>query len=432
MTTVGLGDLYLYAPAPRIDLKEIVTARVEEDPRMERHLDRACRTTGQRAIRFPEPWEDAATLAASAAAGLLRGTAAAETIRHLVVGTESGLDHSKPLSSWVQGMLRDGGHALSERLSSFQVQHACAATTLSLLSVASLLGHGGPAERGLVVASDIARYDAGSTAEITQGAGAAALLVERDPGLIELDLGSVGFCSRDTDDFFRPLGSTTARVKGQYSMQNYLDSLEVAFLDHCSRLGSTPGDVLRGTDMFVLHAPFRNMPMMAMLRLLDRHLGLGEVQAEAFLEERGFHQAIDPIADIGNTYSAAMYFGLGFLLEDRRAALGTRLAGRSILMASYGSGSTMAVVSGRLSGRAADTIARWRLDQAPGRGRQAEWAEYVGWISGAASPRADVGGRMIPQGAFYLAGVRRDGYREYGFAAEPVSAAAAAARAAAG
>ena len=431
MTRVGVGDLYLYAPAPRIDLKEIITARVEEDPRLERHLARACRTTGQRAIRFPEPWEDAATLASTAAAGLLARSGAAATIRHLAVGTESGLDHSKPLSAYVQGMLSAAGCGLGEQLSSFQVQHACAAATMSLLSVASLVGYGGEQDRGLVIASDVARYETSSTAEITQGAGAAALVVERDPGLIELDLASLGFCSRNVDDFFRPLGAATARVKGQYSMQNYLESFEVAFLDHCRRVGASPAQVLRATDMFVLHAPFRNMPMIAMLRLLERHLGLGEVQAEAFLEERGFHQAIDPIADIGNTYSASMYFGLGFLLADRHAALGSRLAGRSILMASYGSGSTMAVASGRLSDRAAATIERWDLGRAPGRGRPAGWAEYKRWVSRDQAP-AVAAVERVPEGAFHLAGIRADGYREYGFAARQAAAVPATLAAAAG
>jgi hydroxymethylglutaryl-CoA synthase len=421
MTKVGLGDLQLYAPAPRIDLKQVVATRVEHNTRLERHLERACRTTGQRAIRFPEPWEDSATLAASAAAALLADQRVARSIRYLAVGTETGLDHSKPVSAYVQGMLRAAGIVLPEEISSFQVQHACAGATLSLVSVSSLLGLALPDERGVVIASDIARYQTESTAEITQGAGAAALLVERDPRLIELDLASLGLCSRDVDDFFRPIGASTARVKGQYSIQNYLESLEVAFLDHCRRRGEAPDQVLRETDMFVLHAPFRNMPMMAMLRLLERHLGLGEVQGEAFLDERGFHAAIDPIADIGNTYSAAMYFALGYLLADRHAALGGKIAGRSVLMASYGSGSTMAVFSGRLSERAPETIGRWHLERFPGAGRPAPIEEYEAWVSGFRGAE-EAQPRFVPQGAFYLAGVRRDGYRSYGYAATRVAA----------
>ncbi len=116
-----------------------------------------------------------------------------------------------------------------------------------------------------------------------------------------------------------------------------------------------------------------------------------------------------------------MFFALGFLLADRHAALGRKLVGRSILMASYGSGSTMAVFSGRVSERAPETIGRWRLGEAPGAGRPALMEEYEAWVSGGRA--ADDGRpRFVPQGAFYLAGVRRDGYRTYGYAASRVTA----------
>jgi hypothetical protein len=39
------------------------------------------------------------------------------------------------------------------------------------------------------------------------------------------------------------------------------------------------------------------------------------------------------------------------------------------------------------------------------------------------------GAVAVPQGAFYLAGVRPDGYREYGYAAAPLTTAPLAARA---
>ena len=50
------------------------------------------------------------------------------------------------------------------------------------------LSHGRD-ERGLVICTDVARYDAGTSAEITQGAGAVAMIAERGCGLVELELG---------------------------------------------------------------------------------------------------------------------------------------------------------------------------------------------------------------------------------------------------
>jgi hydroxymethylglutaryl-CoA synthase len=260
---IGISDINIYIPEAKLDLDVLIKKRSESNPKLARHLERALRVTGQKAIRFPNVWEDSATMAAQAAYGLLKGKdpVALSNLRHLVVGTETGLDHSKPLSAFVQGMLQRACVEVPESLSSFQVQHACAGATLSLLSVGGLLGMSNrSAESGLVIATDIAHYETETTAEVTQGAGAVALLIETAPRLLELDLSTIGLCSRDVDDFFRPLGSSTARVKGRYSMEQYWANLNEAFLDHAQRIGELPSEVLESTDFFVLHTPFKRFP----------------------------------------------------------------------------------------------------------------------------------------------------------------------------
>jgi hydroxymethylglutaryl-CoA synthase len=306
-------------------------------------------------------------------------------------------------------MLSEFGVPLRSTLSSFQTQHACAGGTAALQSVASLLAAGGrPGEKGLVVCTDIARYEARTTAEVTQGSGAAALVVETDPSLISLDLTSIGYCSRNVDDFFRPIGAETARVKGTYSMQNYKESLNEALLDHCDRRGVHPAEVLRETDILVLHTPFRNMPIVAMLQLLETHLGLSEIEAEAFLDARGFHAGVDVISGIGNTYNAAMYFVLAHSLAERRQSLGSRFVGSRVLLASYGSGSTMTVIGGQVEEKAAEVIAGWDLGQLQRTAREATVPEYERWVEGSAL--------AAPEGlaGFHLRSVRSDGYRLYG------------------
>ncbi len=422
--SVGISDIGLYVPAPEIDLKEIVARRVVENPRMERHLERAVRVTGQKAIRFPEAWQDTTTLAAQAARDLLRANPGIDPsrFRHLAVGTESGVDHSKPVSAYVQGMLQRAGVAFPSSVSSFQAQHACAGGTVGLLGVAGLLAAGGRrGEGGLVVASDIARYETGSTAEMTQGAGAVALHVELSPRLLEIDLGSVGFHSRDVDDFFRPVGSPVARVKGAYAMDCYRDGLDEAFLDHCARRGLRPEKALRETDFFVLHTPFRNMPQTALESLFARRLGLDAGQSRELLRERGFFSSVDPLARIGNIYTGSLYAALAFLLDDRFRAMGERIVGKRILLASYGSGNTMIVFSARIAAGAPEVISRWNLSRIFHSARAASFEEYEAWVSGPAEPEVYsrlVEHAVIPPGTFFLAGVRKDGYREYSKAAE--------------
>jgi hydroxymethylglutaryl-CoA synthase len=417
--TVGISDIGIYIPPPAMTMETLVEHRVRQNPRMDRHLERACRVTGQKVIRFPEQWEDSATLAATAAHALISGSPAldARTVRHLAVGTETGVDHSKPLSAYVQGMLQKAGDDLPGNLSSFQVQHACAGGTMALLGVAGMLAAGGRAgESGIVVNSDIARYDTESTAEITQGAGAVALHVAVSPRLLSLDLSTLGLFSADVDDFFRPLGSVTARVDGSYSMKCYMESLEAAFLDHCGRAGAKPDAALLDTDYFVLHTPFRNMPESAMEKLLARVLGHDAERAKSFLAERSFAAGVDPLARIGNIYTGSLFAALAFLLRDRWQALGEGIAGKRVLLASYGSGNTMAVIAGRIAPQAAQVISRWDLERIFSSARTASLEEYEAWTAGPVQPELQA--RLMenaspPPDAFVLTGIRKDGYREY-------------------
>jgi len=421
---VGISDIRVYLPNPVIDLQELIRKRVAEHPRLARHMDRALATTGQKSIRFPEPWEDTATMAAQAAYELLRRNPKLDpsAIRHLAAGTETTVDHSKPVSAYVQGMLQKAGIPLPDTLSSFQVQHACAGGTMALLSVASMLQTSNfPGESGIVMASDIARYDTESTAEITQGAGAVAMLVEGSPKLIDLDLSTVGYFSQDVDDFFRPLGSKTAKVKGRYSMDCYLESLEGAFLDHCRRAGKSPQQALSDTELVMLHTPFRNMPESAMQYLLQRHLGFTNGHTEGYLRDRGFYQGVDPLSYIGNTYAGSLYLALAFLLYHRFRELGERIVGKRVLLASYGSGNTMIIQAGQVMPQAPEVLSTWDLDRTLATGRAASIEEYDLWIE---SPyeAADYDrlnqGRQVPADSFYLAGIREDGYREYRHAVE--------------
>jgi hydroxymethylglutaryl-CoA synthase len=421
---IGISDINIYIPPPKLELGVLIEKRSEDNPRLARHLDRALRVTGQKTIRFTDVWEDSATMAAQAAYGLLKGKdpVTLSNLRHLVVGTESGLDHSKPLSAFVQGMLQRSGLEIPESLSSFQVQHACAGATVSLLSVGGLLGMSNrSAESGLVIATDVAHYETETTAEVTQGAGSVALLVETAPRLLELDLSTIGLCSRDVDDFFRPLGSATAKVKGRYSMEQYWANLEEAFLDHAQRIGELPSEALEATDFFVLHTPFRNMPESAMNVLLRRHLNLDEGQIREFLEKRGFYRGVDPLARVGNIYSGSMYFFLASLLNDRFKEMGDKIIGKRMLLASYGSGNTMIVYSAKVAEGAPEVIRGWDFDRIFRNARDADFAAYQRWTEGVHG-REDYENLLkdvaVPPESFYLSGIREDGYREYAFAAD--------------
>ncbi|MFP4644653.1 MAG: hydroxymethylglutaryl-CoA synthase family protein [Spirochaetales bacterium] len=417
--SVGISDLSLYVPRPSMNLESLLEHRIQQEPSLKRRLTRALETTGQERMRFPELWQDNSTLAAQASRDLLEraGNSSLAKMRYLSVGTETPVDHSKPVAAYVEGMLQRSGIDIPENLSTFQVQHACAGGTVAMMGVAAMLSHSSNSgESGLIVCSDIARYDAPSTAEITQGAGAVAMRVEKNPSLLTMDLGTPGYCSRDVDDFFRPLGSTTAKVKGGYSVQCYHESLDSAFLDHCARRDTAPETVLRETDMFVVHVPFYRMGITAMNNLLSKYISEDQKTIDSFLEERGFYEGLAPAKLVGNIYSGSAYMALMSQLVERYSVLGSDIVGKNILLASYGSGNTMVVLSMKVAPEAPGVIEQWDLAGTVAGGRESGMAEYEQWLEFPLD-REEYARRLaaasVRHGEYYLAGIREDGYREY-------------------
>ncbi len=413
---VGINDIALFVPEQTISLETIRKNRVAHDPSLERRLKRAIESTGQKAVRFPRPWEDTVTLTAEAVRQLVRQGMDPKTLRFFATGTETSVDMSKPISAYAQGLLQRDGIDVPTSLSTFQVQHACAGGTASLMSVAAMLGAGRREnETGLVVCADVARYETPSTAEITQGAGAVAMEVSCDPDLLELDIDSVGFASRDEDDFFRPLGSITARVKGGYSVQCYNRALNEAFEDHAGRLGKPPQDVLNETDIFLLHVPFYKMAITAVHSLASHTCRCGHDEVRTFIEERGFEAGLYPTRYIGNIYSGSLYMGMKFSLAERFAKFGDDIVGKTVTLGSYGSGNTMIVLRGRVAEGAPARIAAWDLESLLKSATQATFDDYLRFVEPTTynlshGPISDEG---VEPGRYYLSAIREDGFREY-------------------
>ena len=275
--TTGIGDIAVYIPKLIMRLSRLLERYALSNPTIQRILDRAIHKTGQISVRFPHFWEDAVTMAAQAAMQVLSrmSDSAVASLRYIAVGTESATDLAKPIAAHVGGMLRAAGFPIANSIATFQTQHACAGGTYSLLGVNALLSLSPIRdERGLVICTDVARYAPGTSAEITQGAGAVAMIAERGCGLVELDVASTGYASRDVDDFFRPVGAFTPRVRGSFSIHCYKETIEDAFLDHCQRTAKTPAEVLRETDLFAFHAPYHHLPLEMMGSLVAKYLGL--------------------------------------------------------------------------------------------------------------------------------------------------------------
>ena len=219
LPNVGISGISLHFPENAVSLEALAEQRnlrrAEGDSR---DFMRSLRYTAQVEMRIPEIWEDTVTMIAESVRRLVADTGVdPQRVNQFVCGTETAKDHAKPLTSFAQGVLEADGIQIGPRASVYEAKHACAGGTYALhgamnqVLIDAMRGVDGPA---VVSMSDISRYDLVSTAELTQGAGAASLLVERDPKLIRLNPGVVGHHSQSVDDFFRAIGSSVAKARG--------------------------------------------------------------------------------------------------------------------------------------------------------------------------------------------------------------------------
>lgn len=336
---VGVESLGVSVPRTYLELTDLALARGVAPGK---YLD----GLGVRRMAIPSLTEDTVTLAADAARRALAAAGAApESIGMLVVGTETAVDHSKPVASFVQGLL---GIPTACRV--FETKHACYGGTAALqLSLDWIRAGSARGKKALVVCADIARYGLKTAGEPTQGGGAVAILLSDQPALLAIDPGLSGVFARDVLDFWRPLYSKDAFVDGQYSVQCYLDALEGAYRGYQALC--EPGGPERFSDRFAAlcyHVPYGKMARKAhrQLRTLD-----GDPDPDASFD-RLVAAGLELPSEVGNVYTGSLYLSLASLLscapED--------LSGKRIGLFSYGSGSCAEFFSGVVQPGAQDRM----------------------------------------------------------------------------
>jgi hydroxymethylglutaryl-CoA synthase len=317
--SVGIERIALYAGRCFASVPEIVAARGGNRNHVRDQL--MCH---ERSV-FP-PWEDGVTLAVNAARQALRPDEARD-VELVVVGTESAVDFGKPIATWVHGWL-----GLPSTCRTLEVKHACYGATGALkLAAAWVDAAARPGRKALVVAADYSRNFLGRSWEFIGGGAAVAVLVGREPRVLELEPGPIGYFTREISDTFRP----TARdevMNDDTSVFSYLDALEGS-LAHYEAQCEQKIHFDCAFARHVYHAPFPGMTRLAH-RTLMRRCG---VESKAAIEE-SFQRKVAPglrfARRLGSVYGASNFVCLlGLLAEDNGIGAGDRLS-----LFAYGSG----------------------------------------------------------------------------------------------
>jgi hydroxymethylglutaryl-CoA synthase len=268
---VGISGFAVYVPPYRIDLED--WCRWTSSP-----WDKTRSVVGH-SFRMRGPAQSVYTMAATAVMRLMdRYDVDPSRVGFLGLGTESSTDNSAG-AVIIKGMLDEGlkagGRApLSRHCEVPEVKHACLGGVYALKHALRYLAlEPDPSRCAIVVAADIAEYARGSSGEPTQGAGAVAMLVERDPQLVQVHLEHIGSASSyRAVDFRKPVLRNILRGKlnchfqdlpvfnGKYSTTCYLDETLYALNDMARRMGREPAEYYRQVAAAFMHRPYHRMP----------------------------------------------------------------------------------------------------------------------------------------------------------------------------
>jgi hydroxymethylglutaryl-CoA synthase len=390
---VGIDDLAIYVPKLYIDYKDFAEARGIDPQKLEYGI-------GIKKMALVDANQDPACMAANACLRVMKkNDLNPQDIGRIYVATESSLDESKAMNSFVIGMLEQVyGEDSLEHAGGIECKFACVSGSYALYDNANWIRAGENNEKfAIVIVSDIAKYDIGSAGEYTQGAGAVALLIKDNPRLLAFDDKVTSTIIKNEYDFYRPFGKVTPLVNGIYSNLLYLIQVRKAleaYKEKAIKLGfiklKEDESIIDHIDYINVHLPYRRMGEKALAYLLRhewRHLPrwkdmIAEIKLnepvpkdprgtiESLIADTEFMKAdekfrrefmktiyykeifnkkmsssLEASALIGNLYTASMYMGLRSLVEFENNK-GIDLYNKRVGFGSYGSGSSAMVFSG--------------------------------------------------------------------------------------
>jgi len=405
----GIDDIAIYIPRLYLDASDFAKARGLDPEKLERGLG-----IGQMAI--VDTNQDPACLAANACLRVMqKNKLTPDKIGRLYVATESAFDESKAMNSYVIGMLEQVyGKDTFGHCGGIECKFACVSGSYALYDNTNWIRAGEAEDKyALVVVSDIAKYDLGSSGEVTQGAGAIAMLLNHNPRLLSFDPKVTATSIKNEYDFYRPFGKETPIVHGQYSNLLYLIQVKNALIDYKRKVKKTgliklkDGEtILDHVDYLNMHLPYSNMGKKA-LAYLVRHEWRDLPRWKKIIEEIGMEEPIpkDPrgtiesvledsefmandhqftklftstemyaelyesklasslIASkmIGNLYTASLYLGFRSSLEFEYQK-GIDLNGKRVGFCSYGSGASAMIFSGVIQPEYAQVVKDMNLE----------------------------------------------------------------------
>lgn len=385
---IGISSIHFDVPKIYLPIEDLAKERAIEPAKLEKGL-------GLQRMSFPDVHQDVVCFAANAVIKLMETeNLKPSQIDRIYVGTESALDSSKPLASFLLPILAEKFGDENPHCDVVDLTFACIGGVDALQNCLDYVRLR-PEKKCLVVCSDFAKYDLSSTGEYTQGAGAVAMLIEAHPKLLSFPL-EAGVSSRGAFDFFKPKRSFQKRqilnsnvaadhfshyeeellvareqpvFDGQYSNQSYLERVKEAYYDFKKQKASnTP--CYKNWSLILMHLPYCFQARRMFWQLIaeeqpelnssfqgtteaDKWKAFSKSEAYKKIVQEKIYPAEIASGKVGNIYTGSLFLGLLSALYFS-AKENQNLSKHTLGFMAYGSGAKAKVFE-------AEVEAEWKV-----------------------------------------------------------------------
>lgn len=410
---VGIDAIAFDVAQIHLPIKSLANTRNIEAEKLEKGL-------GLLKMTLPDSHQDTVVFGANALTKLIQDNQInLAEISRIYVGTESGIDSSKPIGSFLLGLMEQkfGENSLSE-CDVVDFTFACIGGVDALQNCIDFVRLN-PTKKAIVVTSDIAKYDLNSTGEYTQGAGALAMLITQNPKIIAFST-IWATNTKGVFDFFKPYrtvskeqitGKSTneswfdnleAEIEihkdqpvfdGQYSNQCYMDRTRNAYFSF-KKAKNTSETLYASWKSIIMHLPyaFQARRMLSEIYALDHHTTiidgtedtttyqnkLKEIskspEYQAFVAEK-LQPAEIASSIIGNLYTGSIFMGLLSTLAHFYETKKT-ISGEKFGFLAYGSGSKSKVFEGTIQENWEERIANVNLFETLAKSQEIDFETY--------------------------------------------------------
>lgn len=380
---IGIDALAFDVANIHLPIKTLAKTREIDPEKLEKGL-------GLIKMTLPDAHQDTVVFGANALTKLIQNNDInLDEIARIYVGTESAIDNSKPISSFLIQLIEQkfGENTLAE-CDVVDFTFACIGGVDALQNCFDFIRLN-PNKKAIVVTTDIAKYDLNSTGEYTQGAGAMALLITANPRIIAFK-NYWATSTKGVFDFFKPhrtiqkealTGNTNneawfdnleAEIEihkdqpvfdGQYSNQCYMDRTRNAYFSF-KKLKKTSSTLYQSWNSIIMHLPysFQGRRMLSEIYALDAENSIisGEetpaeyqtklketsktAEYKHFVEEKLMPAELASSL-IGNLYTGSIFMGflstLAYFYDSKK-----EITGNTFGFLAYGSGSKSKVFEG--------------------------------------------------------------------------------------